>query len=136
MAANYEPLGSYPDVEFLGGTLTRPVTVFRLRTIPNSVYAEMRVPTSLVKDIDLGKARTDFAASFEKLFGNPGVAGVAWGQEQNAADQLENVVYIYVSSTSGDSSATLSFPYTKWTPTPWLAAAAAEQAFLDQSEGV
>lgn len=134
MATNYEPLGSYAILEFLGGTATRPVTAFRLRTVPHGVYAEMRVVTALVPDVDINAAREDFALAFENLFGNPGVADVSWGQEQTPSGQLSDQLTIYVSSTSGNSSTELSFPYTLWQPQPWLAAAAAEQQRLDQLE--
>lgn len=134
MAANYEALGSYPDVEFLGGTATRLVQVFRLRTIPHNVYAEMRVAQAALPSVNLNQARTDFAASYENLFGHPGVADVAAPQVVTPAGQLQDHVVIYVSSTSGMSSDTIDFVSTPWTPDVYLQAAAAMQAQLDASE--
>jgi hypothetical protein len=134
MATNYQALGSYPDVEFLGGTATRLVQVFRIKTIPHGVYVEWRLPKSLLATANVDQARSDVAAAYENLFGHPGIADVAWAQGVTPSQQLQDHLILFVSSSSGLSSDTLDFVSQPWTPDVWLAAAAAEQARLDASE--
>ena len=114
MADTYTILGVRPDVEFLGGTLTRNVMVVEVLTKAHNVYFETRIPT---KDYTAEIAKENaygFTIVYQLLFDIPGVADVTWAQQQTATGQLQDHVIIYVSSSSGNSSGILNVPYSQF----------------------
>ena len=114
MADTYTILGTRPDVEFLGGTLTRNVMVVSVLTREHSVYFETRIPS---KDYTAQVAKENafgFTIVYELLFDIPGVAAVTWSQQTTDTGQLQDHVLIYVESTSGNSSGIVNVPYSQF----------------------
>jgi len=134
MSAHATNITANPDVETLGGTATRNVVVLAFQTVPHGVRAEWRVP-----EVGFDPSQTDqyveaLAIGIEELFGNPGIADVAWTQVTTPSQQLKDALLIYVTSTSGESSAVLTIPYPPFDAPAMEAAAAAKQQELDQIE--
>lgn len=112
MAANYSVVTSYDDVEFLGGTETRAVVVTGIQTKPHGIYVEVRVPKTIVTstgETSIAEISADTAALYEGLAGQPHVTSVQWGQ-QELNGQLQDIAFVTVASTSGNSSTTLTIP--------------------------
>jgi hypothetical protein len=115
MADTYDVITQYETVEYLGGTQTRPVIAVGVRTHVHGVYFEFRVDK---KDYNSSVVRSDangFTIIYELLFTIPGVTDVEWTQEPTSAGQLMDHVVVYFTSTSGNSSASIDFPYTQFT---------------------
>lgn len=110
MADTYSIVTQYPTVEFIGGTQTQDVSAVGILTKPHGVYAEFRVPQAGMTASIVNAAALGYADIYETLFTIPGVVGVAWSQQANAVNVLQDVVTITVASTSGNSTATLSVP--------------------------
>jgi hypothetical protein len=119
VAAEYEVITSYEDVEFLGGAQTRDVLVTGIRTKPSGIYIEVRIPMTVYKQIGapaVASTALGFRNIYELLLQQEGVAGVQWGQVSKNG-QLADVAVVTVSSSSGNSEATLEVPYSKLAPT-------------------
>lgn len=114
MAATYTILGTRPDVEFLGGTLTRNVMVVSVLTRPHNVYFETRIPSKEYTAEIAKENANGFTIVYELLFDIPGVAAVTWAQQVSDTGQLADHVLIYVDSTSGNSSGILNVPYSQF----------------------
>lgn len=115
MAETFTILGTRKDVEFLGGTTTREVYVSAVQTAPHGVYFESRIDAA---DFTAARAKEQargFTIVYALLFDIPGVADVAWTQQETPAGQLQDHIIVYVISTSGNSSGTIDVPYSAWT---------------------
>lgn len=116
MADQYTIVTQYPDVETDGGQVARDVTVVGTQTKPHGVYFERRYPKKTFK---LDTAKSDslgFSIMFETLFDFGGVEAVTWGQRLNTANQLEDIVTVYFTSPSGESSDFLVVPFAQFAP--------------------
>jgi hypothetical protein len=102
-----------PDVEFLGGTQVRDVLVLSAWTVPHDVYFEARYPASGYKVADVKSSALGYSIVYEDLYSIPGVDEVAWTQIETASGMLQDGVILYVSSTSGLSSDTVTVPYSQ-----------------------
>lgn len=118
MAATFDILTSYRDVEFLGGTNTRDVHVAGGFTKPSGIYFEVRVPSSLYEKEGasvINAAALSTTTILETLMTQQHVDGVLWGQ-QSAGGQLQDVAIINVVSPSGNSSEPYTVPFIKLGP--------------------
>jgi hypothetical protein len=104
MAQNYTIVTQYPDVETDGGQFARDVMVVGTVSSPHGVYFENRYPRKGFTSQTPINNSNGFAIIFEDLFTIPNVDSVVWGQELNAANQLQDFVTVYVVSDSGESS--------------------------------
>jgi hypothetical protein len=102
-----------PDVEFLGGTQVRDVLVLSAWTVPHDVYFEARYPASGYKVADVKSAALGYSLVYEDLYKITGVDEVAWTQIETTSGMLQDGVILYVSSTSGLSSDTVTVPYSQ-----------------------
>ncbi len=130
----YSVVAQYPTVEFLGGTTTRDVMAVGVRTNDHGVYFEFRLAS---KDYNATNVKADangFTIVYELLFDIPGVTDVEWAQEPTPAGQLQDHVIVYFTSTSGNSSSFIDFPYSKFTQDIISAAVGKAVAELDSAE--
>ena len=116
MAETFTVVGQYPTVEFLGGIKTRNVIAVGAVTVPHGVYFEVRVSQSTYGATLVAAALLGPASIYEDLYGITGVIGVEWGQGVTAGGELQDVVTITVSSTSGNSTAQLTVPFSQLGP--------------------
>ena len=134
MAAGWQIVTQYPDIETNGGNAARDVMVVGTVTSPHGVYFERRYPR---KTFSANVAQIDakgFAIVFEDLFKIDGVEAVVWGQALNAANQLYDEVSVYYSSTSGDSENFVVVPFRVLTQDFVATRVEAGRAVLDANE--
>ena len=115
MANDYTVETQYETVEFLGGTQTRPVMAVGVRTNVHGVYFEFRLPKSTYTTANVQNDANGFTIVYEDLFKIAGVTDVEWTQEPTQGGQLEDHVVVYFTSTSGNSSTSIDFPYSQFT---------------------
>jgi hypothetical protein len=133
--AGYTILGTRPDLEFLGGTRTKPVMVVSVVTQEHGVYFETRIDTvDYTADVARQNAN-GFTIIYELLFQIPGVSDVGWAQEATPAGQLQDHVIVYVSSSSGQSSGIVDVPYSQFTQDIIAGKVKTLRAELDATEG-
>jgi hypothetical protein len=134
MAATWRITTQYPDIETDGSTTARNVIVTGGTVTEHEVYIEFRWPRGSFK---LQNARDQFAGyavQFDMLYRIPGMDTVTWGQRLNSANQLEDILTIYVISTSGDSADYIVFPFRRWTQPAVASAVKAKRDALDAAE--
>lgn len=115
MANEYDVVTQYETVEYLGGTQTRPVIAVGARTRVHGVYFEFRLAKGDYNSANVRNSANGYTIVYEDLFKIPGVTDVEWTQEPTQAGQLEDHVVVYFTSTSGNSSASIDFPYSQFT---------------------
>ena len=106
----YTVVTQYPTVNFLGGTQTQDAIAVGIITNQSSIYLEFRIPKGVysatqVKDYSIG-----YTGTVESAAEAPGVVGVVWSQQPNAAQELTDYLTFTVQSDSGNSSATFMLP--------------------------
>lgn len=116
MAAQFKVVAQYPTVEFLGGTQTRDVNAVGAVTIPSGVYFEVRVPATSYGATLVNAALSGPASDYEELATYQNVAGVEWSQGTTTSGYLIDNVTITVQSTSGDSTAQITVPFSDLGP--------------------
>ena len=115
MAASYRIVTQYETVEFLGGTQTRPVIAVGVRTAVHEVYFEFRLPKGDYNSANVQNNANGYTIIYELLFEIPGVTDAEWSQEPSQGGQLEDHVTVYFETPSGESSASIDFPYSQFT---------------------
>lgn len=115
MANSYQVVTQYETVEFLGGTQTQPVIAVGVRTVTHGVYFEFRLVKTDYNSANVQSSALGFTTIYEMLFQIPGVTDAEWTQEPTQAGQLQDHVVVYFTSTSGNSSASIDFPYSEFT---------------------
>src|SRR5215831_14023571 len=124
----------YPDVETDGGQVVRNVIVVGTLTNDHQVYFERRYPKkTFAQSVAVADSR-GFTIVFEDLFTIPNVDAVTWGQQLNSANQLVDIVTVYYTSTSGDSSSFVATPFAMFTHDIIAGEVAAGVAVLDAHE--
>src|SRR5215470_16762076 len=103
MAGDYRIGPQYPDVEFLGGTQTRPVMAVGVFTIPHNVYFEMRIPKADYTPQHVATMAEAYAANIEVALQDPHVQDIVWFQDQRQDGYLVDKATVYVTSDSGNS---------------------------------
>jgi len=134
MANDYDVITQYETVEFLGGTQTRPVIAVGVRTHVHGVYFEFRIPKGDYNSANVQNDANGFTIVYEDLFAIPGVTDVEWAQEPTSAGQLQDHVVVYFTSSSGNSSASIDFPYSQFTQSYIAARVAHAIAGMDAAE--
>jgi hypothetical protein len=133
--ASYRVVSQYETVEYLGGTQTRPVMAVGVVTNVHGIYFEFRLPKADYNTANVRNNANGFTIIYELLFTIPGVTDVEWTQEPTAGGQLEDHVVVYFVSESGQSSASIDFPYSQFTQDYIAARVAFARAALDAAEG-
>lgn len=113
--ADYTIGPQYETVEYLGGTQTRPVIAVGVTTQAHGVYFEFRVPKADYTSGAVQSNANGYTIIYELLFEIPGVTDVEWAQEPTKAGQLEDHVIVYFETPSGQSDASIDFPYSQFT---------------------
>lgn len=113
MASSYRNITVRPDVEFLGGTLTRPVIVAMGWTVPHDVYFELRYPSKDYTAANVIQSAEDFAGILEGYFDIDGLEDLTWTQVETKSGQLQDALTFYVSSSSGNSDDNVTYPYSR-----------------------
>lgn len=136
MADTYNVVTQYPGIDSLGGSQTQEVVFVGITTVPHGTYLEFPIPQAAysatqVKDYSIG-----FSETVEAVWNNEWVVGVQWAQQVNPSNQLESVLLITVTSSSGNSSAVLTLPESKWAPSFWNPQIDSLHTELDDSEGL
>lgn len=108
MAATFTILGSRPGIAQLGTLDTTNVVFVLMETKPNGVQVEFPVAASVYSASVVHAAAEGWAQIAEGLAGQPFVAGVTSQDDIDANNNLVMVWTITVTSTSGNSEATLS----------------------------
>jgi hypothetical protein len=134
MADTYTIVTQRPDVETLGGQLTRNVMVVGTVTRAHGVYFERRYPRATFSETIAQQDAYGFTIVFEDLFKIPGVADVAWSQEITPGNQLQDHVIVYYTSTSGDSSNYVDVPFSRFTQDYIAGLVKKGRAVLDANE--
>jgi hypothetical protein len=81
----------------------------------HGVYFEVRIPKDSYNSANVKSLANGYTIIYEMLFEIPGVTGVEWAQEPTQAGQLEDHVIVYFETPSGQSSASIDFPYSQFT---------------------
>lgn len=127
---------AYPTVEFLGGGKSRDVMAVGYVSVQHGVAFEVRVPKSIYTQPGIARAVSAAPQTIiETLYGFPGVDTVEWNTTQAPSGALRDAVTIYVTSTSGDSSDTITTPIAELGPDLDSKKIAALRAKLDAVEG-
>jgi hypothetical protein len=134
VAGPYTIVGQYPDVIVLGTGKTQDVQVIQFTTIPHGTYVETSLARNIATTANIKAQVNGLATHYEQIWSIPGVAGLAWTQEPNASGFLEDHIIVYVSSTSGDSSGQLDFPYSQFSNDVIEAGVTNLRAALDATE--
>lgn len=113
MASHYRDITVRPDVEFLGGTQTRPVIVGMGWTVPHDVYFEIRYPSKEYTANAVIASAEGFASILEGYFEIDGLEDITWSQVETKSGQLQDALTFYVSSTSGESDDSVTYPYSR-----------------------
>jgi hypothetical protein len=136
VAKTYKIVTQYPDVIFLGGTQTQEVQKIGLVTIPSNIYVEFSIPTNLYVASAVDAGATSWSYVYEQVAAEQWVVGVQWQEATNVAGFLNEQVVIYVSSTSGDSVASLTVLVTQLGPQAHQPQIDALHAQLDDAENL
>jgi len=134
VAESYEIVTQYPDIDTQGGSIARDVMVVGTLTDAHGVYFERRYPRAQFTETIAQADAQGFTIVFELLFDIPGVDAVTWGQRLNSANQLEDIVTVYYTSTSGDSSNFVVVPFRRFTQDYIAAQVKKGRAVLDANE--
>jgi len=114
MAATFTIVTQYPDVETDGGQVARNVMVVGTLTDAHGVYFERRYARkSFTHDLAVSEAGA-FSQMFEDIFKIDDVDAVTWGQRLDAANQLQDFVTVYYTSSSGESSNYVEVPFSRF----------------------
>jgi hypothetical protein len=116
MAAGFTVVGQREDIEFLGGTQTRAVVAVSAVTKPHGVYFETRILRTSYSATVVKNVAQAWAALIEQMFDIDGVAGQQWSQVPTSSGELRDTITVTVESKSGQSSASLDFPFDHLVP--------------------
>lgn len=134
MAETWKIVTQYPDVETNGGQVARDVMVVGTLTTAHNVYFEFSYALKgFSKTTPLVNSR-GYTLLLEDLFTIDGVEAVTTGDKLNAANQLEKILTVYFTSTSGDSDNFVTLPFSTWTKQHVEDLVAAGRAILDANE--
>jgi hypothetical protein len=111
VADTYEVRVQYPTVEFLGGSQTRDVMAVGYVTKPSLIYFEARIPRSQYSAQQVKNYGIGYSGTIESVAAVDGVAGMQWVQSQQPDGTLLDQMVIFVSSSSGNSSASFTQPF-------------------------
>jgi hypothetical protein len=136
VAANYVVLDQQPTVEFLGGSLTRPVMNVSYRTLPHNVYFEARIPQKAYSAAEVDATGKVDAAPLEALFTIPNVVDVQWTQTQRLDGTLLDQIVIGFTSSTGQGGNTVTVPWTGLTKAAVAALVKAGVEQLDDAEAL
>ena len=136
MADAYTVVGQYPDTEYLGGTATRAVTAVQYTTKPHGVYFEARIPDAeLSTDTVDSTGRVDSEA-LEALYSIDGVTDVEWTQVSTPSGYLDDEIIVYFQTPSGNSSGSVTEPFTGLSQSKTSKDVASAIANLQEIEGL
>lgn len=136
MADNFDFLGAREDIEFLGGTQTRPVVSVSIRTKPHGTYMEFRIPRKQYNAHVLHSDGLGFAGTVEGVWALPGVVGMQYVQVPTSGGELQDAFTVTVESTSGDSTVDMQVPYGELADTLLRPKVKAQRSLLDAAEAV
>ncbi len=102
MATAFIVLGQREDIEFLGGTQTRPVVAVSYQSKPSGVYFEQRILRKVYSPAVVKNVGQAWAALIEQALATAGVAGLAWSQVPTASGELQDTITVTVESDSGN----------------------------------
>jgi hypothetical protein len=136
MAATYTIITQYPDVETNGGQVARDIMRVGVETKVHGVYFELTYPRKGFTEAIVKPNAAGFTLQFENLFDIDGVEAVVWGEQLNAANQIEQTVTVFYTSTSGDSDNFVLVPFRQFTQTHVETLVAAGRKQLDAIEAI
>lgn len=114
MAADFTVVTQYPTVEYLGGNQTRDVVAVGYTITAYNLYFEARIPTSVYTAVQVKDYGIGYTGTITSLLQIPGVTDGFWSQAPTAGGELEDQLTLTVTSASGNSSATLTVPASRW----------------------
>lgn len=107
MADGFQVIGTRPGTAFLGGTTTQAVVIVECQTLPDLVYFEANTPQQGFTAA-LGEAVAQgYAEIINTIIGFSNVTNVQWSQGPGKSQELQDMLTVTVSSTSGNSTAEL-----------------------------
>ena len=101
---NHRIFATHRTVEFVGGARTIEVKEIEVFTIPSNIYFEFRQPIELQIQASIDARATLYAGLLEDVAASPEVIALAYVQDVSVTNQLEDLVNIYVESSTGRSS--------------------------------
>lgn len=134
MAQDWTIVTQYPDVETNGGKVARDVMIVGTETKAHGVYFELSYPQKGFTAKTPQSNSAGYTIILEALFEIPGVEAVTTGERLNAANQLEKILTVYYTSTSGDSENFVTVPFSKFTQEHIAGLVDSGRAVLDANE--
>lgn len=116
MADNFTVQTQYPGLLALGGTQTQDVVFVGISTIPHGTYLEFPLDAKIYSSKLVKSEGTGWATIVELVWDEPNVVGVQWAQSVNKSNQLQQELIVTVQSSSGNSAAQLTVPYSQLAP--------------------
>lgn len=114
MASDFTVVTQYPTVEYLGGNQTRNVVAVGYNITQYSLYFEARIPSSVYSATQVNDYGIGYTATIISLLQIPGVTDGFWSQAPTSGGELEDQLTLTVTTASGNSSATITYPASKW----------------------
>lgn len=136
MAATYTVFQQYPDTEYISATATRPVVAVGYITVPHGVYFESRIPQSAYTTEEVDNTGKVNSEPLENLFNIKNVTDVEWGQVGAPSGYIKDQITTYYQSTSGNSSGSVTVPFTGISVAEVEALVEAGVALLDTAEAL
>lgn len=112
MAADYTVLYQYPTTEFLGGTQTQPATAVGYQTTAHQIVFESRIPDKSYTSTEVDNTGKVNGQALENLFSIDGVTDVEWTQVSKPSGYLADEIIVYFETPSGNSSGSITTPFT------------------------
>lgn len=110
MAEFFTQVSSRSQDQLVGGSKLVPVRVVAFTTIPNEIYAEIRLDLSIIDPTQIGGIIDVTARAIEDVAGRADVAALSYFQDVNPAGQLVDMLEVIVQSTSGNSTEAADYP--------------------------
>jgi len=136
MAATYKVVTQRTDTVFLGGTNTKDVRTVGYVTVPEDIYFEAQIDEAAYSLEAVDSNGQGFASLVKSLAATPGVAAVQWAQTPTAAGELTTGFYVWVESSSGNSTSQIFLSYKTFAPSVWQPIIASQVEQLDAIEAL
>lgn len=116
MADSFTVVTQYPGFDSLNGAPPQDVVFIGISTLPHGTYIEFPISEAAYKAGAVNAAAIGWATIIETVWTEDWVVGVQWTQVVNPSNQLVSSLIITVTSSSGNSTATLTVPITQLGP--------------------
>lgn len=116
MATSFTVVSQQPGFDTINGAPPQDVVFIGIVTKPSGTYIEFPISEAAYNAGAVDAAAIGWATIIETVWTEDWVVGVQWTQVVNPSNQLVSSLIISVTSTSGNSTATLTVPITQLGP--------------------